>query len=230
MNLRNSALTAALVLMLVGGAAAVPANADTAPSTLPAIQAAGAHATADRIAALNRSIPSITANACMADASRAQALGTLSAALDGMQELSGQIAAATDAVTAAGLYRSIFEHWRVYAVAIPQAHFAAAADCLQGRAIPALLSAQARLEAALAGVHADDVTPEIEADMQQLADQIVIAQDAAAGLADDALAVTPADYNADRAVLVPVKTALSTATSAARLAKAAAQSVVDALR
>lgn len=236
MNLTRTALTRTAFPALLVGAVLIPAGVAQAapvastPTTLAAIQTAGAVATADRIAALNRSIPSITNNECMAESSQTQVLGTLGAALDGMQSLSEQLAAATNATTAAALYRSIFNDWRVYAVAIPQSHYAAAADCLESTAIPALSAAQTALQAALAGPRSDDVTPQIEADMVTLSEQIAIAQDAVAGVTAEALAVTAADFNVNPAVLAPVKTSISTATSAARLAKIAAESVVEALR
>jgi hypothetical protein len=93
-----------------------------------------------------------------------------------------------------------------------------------------LLTAQEKLQAALDGPYADRVTPEIEADMAELANQISIAQTNVDGVAAAALAVTPADYNADPAVLAPAKVSITTATSAARLARLSAQNVVEALR
>lgn len=213
-------------------AQAAPAQAATLtiPDTLPAIQAAGARATGDRIAAVNRTIPGLTRNDCMSDANQSRALGTLNGALAGMEELRDQIATAADASTAASLYRSVFEDWRVYAVSIPQSLYAASADCLEETAIPALLAAQSKLETALAGPFAGAVTPEIEADMADLAAQIAVAQDSVTGAAATALAVTPADYNANPAVLYDVKVDTTTATSAARLARQTAQRVVEALR
>ena len=231
------AATLALILGFAAPAQAAPAQASpaqaatlTIPDTLPAIQAAGARATGDRIAALNRTIRGLTRNDCISDGNQSQALGTLNGALAGMEELRDQIAAATDASTAASLYRSVFEDWRVYAVSIPQSLYAASADCLEETAIPALLAAQSKLETALAGPFADAVTPEIEADMAELAAQIAVAQDSVTGAAAAALAVTPADYNANPAVLSDVKVDITTATSAARLARQAAQRVVEALR
>jgi hypothetical protein len=234
----TAALVAATTLALVVGMTA-PAQAApsaptpptvTVPDTLPAIQTAGDRATANRIAALNRTIPSITRNDCLTADDQAQILATLNAALDGMTTLRDEIANATDAPTAAAAYRSVFEDWRVYGVAIPQSLYAASADCLVNRAIPALLTAQEKLQAALDGPYADRVTPEIEADMAELANQISIAQTNVDGVAAAALAVTPADYNADPAVLAPAKVSITTATSAARLARLSAQNVVEALR
>jgi hypothetical protein len=236
-----AATTLALLVGFAAPAQAAPAEASptrsaqseptvTIPDTLPAIQAAGARATADRIAALNRTIPAITRNGCITDAHRETILNTLSTTLDAVTSLRDEIAAATDVPAAAAAYRSVLEDWRVYGVVIPQSRYAAAADCLESKAIPALETAQSKLQAAIDGPRADRVTPEIEAQMAELATQIEAAKSAVTGLADTALAVTAADFNADRAVLSDVKVSLSTAVSAARLARTAAHDVAQALR
>ncbi len=230
--MKNILIASALAAVLIAGSAvpasAAPVEVDV-PGTLSAIQAAGARATASRISAINRTIPELTRNECISDASRGQVIGSLESAADGMETLRDEIAAATTVEEAAADYRSVFEQWRVFGVVIPQAHYAAAAECLESTSIPALLDAQAGLEAALAAVP-DRVTPEIEASMAELDAQLAIAQSEIAGVAAAALAVTVADYNANPAVLSDVRLSISSASSAARLARTAAGDVVEALR
>jgi hypothetical protein len=236
---RGSLLAAALVAMIATGAiapaAAASPNATNSqsvivPNTLVAIQAAGARSSSERIAAINRAIPNLTRNDCISEASRDQALAILEGSRSGLETLAAELAVAADVATATTLYRQIFERYRVYAVVIPQSYYAAAADCLETVAIPALVSAEAGLQTALDTVYSDQVTPQIEADMAEVGAQIAIAQDSVSGQAAQALAVTADDYNANSAVLQSVRSSISTATSAARLARLAANAVVEALR
>jgi hypothetical protein len=226
-----SIITVALVFTASAPAmASTPAPKSPAPKTLAEIQTAGAKATSDRITSLNREIPRISGNACITDSNKSTILGTLNADLTGMQDLASAIAADTDVSSAAAHYKSIFDDYRVYGVGIAQAHYAAAADCIQTKAIPALTKAQTKLAAALAGKYADKSTPEIEAKMADLAAQIAAATAAIDGVAAQALAVTPADYNANHAVLSSAKSSVSAAAAAVKLAKQDAQAVLAALK
>ncbi len=230
--MKHMLIASALAGVLIAGAA-VPASAATVdvdvPTTLAAIQAAGARATASRISAIERTIPALTRNECISDASRGQVIGSLESAADGMETLRDEIAAATTVEDAAADYRAVFEEWRVFGVVIPQAHYVAAAECLEGTSIPALIDVQTGLEAALAAVP-DRVTPEIEGSMAELDAQLATAQSEIAGVSAAALAVTVADYNANPSVLSDVRLSISSAGSAARLARIAAGDVVEALR
>ena len=227
----GGAIAASIITVALVFTASAPAMAATPPpKTLAEIQAAGAKATSDRITSLNREIPRISGNACITDPNKSTILGTLNADLTGMQDLASAIAADTDVASAAAHYKSIFDDYRVYGVGIAQAHYAAAADCIQSKAIPALTAAQTKLTAALAGKYADKSTPEIEAKMADLAAQIAAATAAIDGVAAEALAVTPADYNANHAVLSSAKTSVSSAVAAVKLAKQDAQAVLAALK
>ncbi len=224
-------ITGAVCLAGVAPAMAAPTNSAThTPRTLADIQASGATATSQRIASLQKAIPKITGNTCIADSDRSTILGTLSADLSGMQSLSAKIAADTDMKTAAADYRSIFDGYRVYAIGLSQAHYAAAADCITNKGLPALIAAQTKLTAALAGPDASKSTPAIQASMADLAAQIAAAQSATNGLAAAALATTPAEFNANSSVLAPTKLAVSTAVAAVRAGQQDAKSVVTALR
>jgi hypothetical protein len=228
-GISSPALAAAPASSVAVAASNAPTDSSTTPRGLDAIQKAAATQTAARTAALNRAIPAVTRNRFLTEADRAEILSRLNAALAGMQSLAATIAADTDAATAATHYQQIFTDYRVYAVALPQAHYAAAADGLTGIAIPKLVEVQQKLQAAI-DADPSRSTPEIEASMASLAAHIIDAQSAIDGVAAAALAVTPADYNANKAVLAPVKADVTTAVSAARLARLDAQSVREALR
>lgn len=209
--------------------AIAPSDSSTTPRGLDAIQKAATAQTSARIAALNRAIPAVTRNRFLTEADRATILSTLDEALAGMQELAATIAADTDAAAAATHYQQIFTEYRVYAVVLPQSFYAAAADGLTGTAIPKLVEVHEKLRAAI-DADPSASTPEIEASMASLAEHIAEAQSAIDGVAAAALAVTPADYNANSAVLTPLKADVTTAVAAARLARLDAKTVREALR
>lgn len=227
--LAASIVTVALVFT-VSASATAATPAPKAPKSLSDIQAAGAKATSDRIASLNKDIPKISAHACISDGDKSTILGTLNADLTAMQTLAGQIAADTDVTAAAAHYKSIFDDYRVYAVALPQAHYAAAADCITDKAIPALTKAQTKLTSLLAGKYASKSTPDIQAKMADLAAQIATATSDTNGVAAAALAVTPASYNADHSALSSAKSSISAANAAVKAARADIKAIVAALK
>lgn len=207
--------TAALVAATAAPAIAAPADGDptTGPgTTLGGIQKAGAAATAKRIASLEKAITRVQANDNVTEADRTAILATLNADLDAMHRLAGEIAGDTTVPSAAEDYHSIFTDYRVYAVALPQALYAAGADALTGTAIPKLQSAYDRLEQKVG----DDPTDAQQALLDEMAADIQDAVDGSHGLAAAALAVTPADWNADHDVLKDVRAELKDAGKAAR--------------
>ncbi|HAM26568.1 MAG TPA: hypothetical protein DCP11_07625 [Microbacteriaceae bacterium] len=238
----RSALVGTLTVAAIA-AGAVPARAQTATfvsaseattshsaATLATIQASGAAKTSARIASLNAAIPKVTANKSLTDADRSAILATLAADLDAMKSLAATIAADSDVATARTDYASIFTGYRVYAVALPQAHFAAAADAITDTVLPRLTTVESKLEAALSGKYASKSTPELQAKLTDMTGQIAAAKAAAAGVAAKALAVTPADFNANHAVMAPIRASIVSARAAAKLARADAKSILAALK
>jgi hypothetical protein len=63
-----------------------------------------------------------------------------------------------------------------------------------------------------------------------MANQIAAAKAAVEGVAGKALAVTPADFNANHAVLAPIRASIVSARSAAKLARADARSILAAIK
>jgi hypothetical protein len=238
-------LAATATAVLVSGAA-LPgvALADTSPSTsapspgqdsagqdrLAAIQANAATAIAKRLASLNQAIPAVTNNKAITDADRAALLGTLSGDVSGLTALGQTIAADTTAKQAAADSQRIFTDYRVYALMLPKAHYAAAADDLTGTVLPKLTDAQTRLSALLAGADAGKNTPAVQAAMSDLAAQITAITSATSGLASTVLAYTPAQYNANHDLLSPARASLTTARADAKTARADVATVVKALQ
>lgn len=232
-TLRTTAIGAAATAALLAGVTAPAMAASTstaAPRTLAQIQAAGAKQTAARIASLNTAISKVTANTFLSSSDRATILSTLQGDLAGMSTVASAIATDTSVAQAITDYRTIFTTYRVYAVALPQAHFAAAADALDATALPKLTAARQKLSAALAGPKASKSTPALQADLTDMTTKIAAAQQLLSGLAATALAVTPAAYDANHAVLAPVRQSLTTASAAVKAARADAKTVLAALR
>ncbi|CAN5168876.1 hypothetical protein BH11ACT3_BH11ACT3_01310 [soil metagenome] len=234
--LATAATTAALVFAGGVSAMAAPSTAtDDGPtvgphSSLSAIQKAAAVAIAKRIASLNGAIARVDANEHLTDDDRATILATLNADVDAMNDLADEIAADTKVAEAADDYQSIFEDYRVYAVALPQSLYAAGGDALTGSAIPKLNDAYDKLEAALDGAHADDSTPELEAKLADMKQKIADATAASDGLASDALAVSPADWNADHTVLTDIRGQLRDAVADAKDAAQDGRDIAAALK
>lgn len=233
--LRTAAVGTAAAIALVAGAVSPAVAAGTpaaspAPRTLAAIQAAGAKQTSQRTVSLTTAISKVTANTQLSSADRSTILATLNGDLAGMSTVASAIAADTSVTQASTDFKSIFTTYRVYAVALPQAHLAAAADGLEASAIPKLTAAEQKLAAALAGKFATKSTPALQADLADMTTQIATAQTSLSGLAANALAATPEAYDANHAVLTRVRQSLATATAAVKQARADAKTVLAALK
>ena len=237
-HLRNTLIgTAATVALLT--AASAPALAATAHAgiaaptphrTLAEIQTLAKTRTDAREAALTKSIARVTAAKDITDADRSTILGTLNNDMAGMQTVAAKIAADTDAVTAATDYRTIFTTYRVFAVAIPQSRFAAAADRLTSTTIPRLTDAQSKLAADLAGKDASKSTPALQADLTDMSAQISAASSALDGLAARSLAVTPAEFNGDHTVLSSERSSLKAAIADLKKAASDGKTVLAAIK
>ncbi|MES2170524.1 MAG: hypothetical protein V4479_07350 [Actinomycetota bacterium] len=230
MNRTALAIIASSAAVLVTAGIASPALAATPTGGLAAVQAAGEAATAARITALDTAIPKVSANAYLSPGDRSTILGTLNGDLSAMQSLQAKIAADTDVATAKTDVQSIYTGYRVYAVAIPQSLYAASADALTDSAIPALLTAQHALQAALAGPDKSKDTPAVDAQMADLATQITTAQNDSSGVSAAALSVTPSQFNADHSVLAGTRASIKNAGVAAKAATADAKAIRAALQ
>ena len=218
-SIRNAIVAGGLGIALAAGTSAA-AFADTptptpapsatakAPRTLADLQKAGATATSKRIASLDKATDAVKKDTTLSDDHRSTILGTFSKDRDAMTKLATTIAADTDAATAEKDVKSIYSDYRVYTVALRQAHDAAAADRITGKTVPALDTAHDRLSKLADSKKAgSDVTDKL-AEMAKLADS---AKSAVAHVASDALAVTPASYDADHTALDASKKSIESA-------------------
>jgi hypothetical protein len=236
-SLLGTTVTAALLLGSCTAALATerttaePSARTTAtPRTLSSLQSLGATATSVRISALDTAIPKVTSNAHLSATDKDHILGTLNGDRSAMVSLAAKIAADTDLSVAMTDYHSIFTGYRVFAVAIPQSHYAAAASGLSDSAIPALQGAQKTLAAAIAGPLASKDTPAIDATMADLVSQISTVQQSLSGVSAFALSVTPEQFNSNHEILAPTRASVKIAMVAAKKARADVSSVKSALQ
>ena len=226
--------TAAAAALIVGTCAPAFASGTaattTAPKTLAAIQALALVKTTERTGSLNTAIAKVNAATDITPGDRATILGTLNNDVAGMTTVEAKIAADTTVATAAADFQTIFTTYRVYAVAIPQARLAAGADRMTGTTIPRLTDAQSKLAAALAGPDASKSTPQLLADLADMHSQITAASSALNGVSAEALAVTPADFNANNSVLAPIRASVATAIVDLKTAAADGKTVLAAIQ
>jgi hypothetical protein len=118
----------------------------------------------------------------------------------------------------------------VYAVALPQAAYAATADTITSTTAGKLAAAETRLSGLLSGKDSAKSTPALLGDLTDMTTQIGKATSAVSGLAAGALAVTPAQYNTNHAIMAPFKASATTARAALKQALSDAKTVRTALK
>ncbi len=206
----NSLLAGALIVGLTLSGTPVT----TEPTDrLEAIQSRAERATDERIRAIDRALDRIENADALTDDHRSVIVEQLTADRAAMEALYDEIAAETTAVEALETYQSIFVDYRVFAVSLPQALYAAGADRLTEVTLPRLEQAYDAL------VEVSDNSDGL-AELRSLIDAASASAD---GIADAALAVTPADYNDDATVLADLRLELRDAGAAARDAVSAAR-------
>jgi hypothetical protein len=222
---------AAMALAAPGVASAVPTPAVTpSGATLAAIQVKAAAAISARLTALNQAIPAVNANSFITSADKATLESTLAADVSGLTALGARIAADTTARQAASDAATIYTSYRVYALALPQVRYAEAVDDLTGTVLPRLTNAQTTLAGLLAGADASKDTPAVQAAMADLAARISAAEAATDGQAATVLGFTPAQYDANHALLDAPRQALVSARADVTAARADVATVLGALQ
>lgn len=193
-------------------------------ATLQQIQAAAAKATASRITKLNSALDKVNADKTLTSSDRQALQSTLHTDLSGMQQLQTKIAADTTASQARTDYTTIFDQYRVIAVALPQERIVRDADRVTAKALPHLQAVETKLSDRIAKKsNASQAAKTALTDLQQ---QISTVQSDAQGLSSAALTVTPSQYNQSHTVM----SSLRTKVKALRAAEKAAQKDVRTVR
>jgi hypothetical protein len=211
-----------------------PASPSTSvPAThgkgLTAIQTKAAADIARRLASLNVALTSVGANTFITAADRSTLQGILNNDVTGLTALGQTIAADTTAAKAATDAATIFTTYRVYALALPQVRYAEAADDMTGTVVPKLQAAQTSLVALLAADPSKN-TAAVQASMADLASKIAAVIGDTSNLSATVLAYTPAQYDANHALLANSRAALADARIDAKAARADIVAVTKAVQ
>ena len=214
-GLAATAATAAALIGMSGTALAASPTpvASASPAhqgqDLAAIQKKAAADIARRLASLSVAINDVTNSTAISSADKTTLLATLNGDVTGLTALGTTIAGDTTAQQALTDSKTIYTGFRVYALALPQVHFAAAADTITVTVLPKLTDAQSKLAALLAGVDSGKNTPAVQALMTDLGNQITAITSETSGLSATVLAYTPAQYDANHALLSPARASLA---------------------
>jgi hypothetical protein len=235
----KAAATAAVTVgmaVATTGAAYAAGSVSSAPATtsngasLAAVKAKAAAAISVRLRALNAAMSAVNANRFISSTDKTTLLATLNGDLSGLSALGTKIQGDTTVAQATSDYKTIFLGYRVFALALPQVRFAAACDDITDAVLPRLNDAQSKLQALLSGKDSGKDTPAVQAAMSDLAGQISAATSATSGLSAGVLALTPAQYDANHAILSGPKATLVGARADVHKARQDVATVVAAIR
>lgn len=205
-------------------------SGSTQAAKLAALQTIAKTETSTRITALNTAITKVTANKYITAADKSTVLNVLNNDVTGMNSVEAKVAADTTLAAAKADYKTMFTTYRVYAVAIPGASYATASDDITGNALPKLVSAEAKLSAALNGKEKTKSTPALQADLTDMQTQITAATNALNGNAAAALAVSPDTFNSNHNVFAPIRANVVTARASVKTAIADGKTILAALK
>ena len=209
--------------------AASPASA-TPAANLATVKAKAAAAISMRLSSLDTAVTAVNANKWLTPSDKATALQILDNDSSGLTALGAKIQSDTTLSVAISDYRTIFTGYRVYLLALPQIRLAAASDDLSTGVLTRLTDAQNRLESLLSGKDHSKDTPSVQAAMTDLASQLTAIRQETNGLSGTLLAYTPAEYDANTALLSPARTALKSARTDVKTARQDIVTVVEALK
>lgn len=197
------ALTLLLGVAFTGGApaAAAPEPTAAAAEDLAGLQLTGRDAIDRRLAALDTASATISSDGTLTQAHRAQLLATVSTDRAGLALLRSTLAADTTAAQATAHLDQTVTRFRVYTVVLAQVALVRGADLLTEQTLVALQTAHDGLVDAGADTAA-------LATMQEHIDTALADLD---GLADAALAVSPADHDDDPQALSGLRATLAEA-------------------
>jgi len=200
-------------------------GASAVPATLAGIKTKATTDITDRVNDLNAAIAKVNAAKGLG-ASQATLVSYLGTDIAPLQQLNQTIQGDGTLEQAAHDFGTIFSAYRVYRLVLPTAHIAADADHAATSAIPNLTADASKAQA--------KVNPGNQAVLQPLIDdlngQISSATNATNGLAATVLAFTPAQWNADNALLTASRSSDQTATGALEKGRADVKQIVQDLK
>jgi hypothetical protein len=188
------------------------------------------------LAAIDRRVEALTAVAAglgtvrpVTDEHRAALVQQLDGSKAALASIRLEVVNAGDAATLRTACQAVAEDQRVYALVLPRTRLVVVADRLV--AVCNRLSAAAdRLEAAIIAFDGKKDVTTARATLAMMRTSVHVAETAASGLPAELLALTPADWNADRTVLLPARNALGDARKVLVQARQKAKETIAALR
>ena len=193
-------------------------------------QATAAAAIAPRLASLQTTVAMISTSTTVLPADKTALLATLNADRSGLTAVGAKIRADTTSGQATADYRTIFYAYRVFALAVPQAEYVAAADAITGSALPTIIEVQGELESLFNGPDAAKNSATVQTAMDDLQAQISAVQVATAGLTPTVLAYRTGDYSNNNNLLTPWRLQLANARADLKAAIADLTTVESALQ
>jgi hypothetical protein len=223
----TAALAVTAGATVAAGAATASGNSGSSavPTTLAGIKAKATTDITDRVNDLNGAIAKVNAAKGLGPG-QSTLVSYLDADIAPLQQLEQTIQGDSTVQQAALNFGTIFSDYRVYVLVLPAARMAAYADNATATAIPKLTADAAKAQSR--------VTPANQATLQPLIDdlngQITTATNAANGLAATVLAFTPAQWNANNALLAASKASDQAAVGALQKGRADVKQMVQDLR
>ena len=200
-------------------------GASFVPITLAGFKAQAATDSTDRVNDLHGAIANVDAAKGLGS-SQATLVSYLGTDIAPLQQLNQTIQADSSVQQAAHDFGTMFSDYRVYVLVLPASRMAADADHATTTAIPKLTADAAKAQSR--------VTPANQATLQPLIDdlngQISAATNATNGLAATVLAFTPAQWNANNALLAASKASDQAAAGALQKGRADVTQLVQDLR
>ena len=226
---------AAAALVVGAGGAAFASTAAPTPTpkttrTLESVQAAAKTATGKREIALSAAITKLDAAKAISASDKSTLVDRLNADLAGMKAIESKIAADTTLAAASADFKTIFTTYRVFAVAIPQARIVSVVDRVTSIDIPKLTDSQTRLATGLAGKDASKSTAALQSTLADMKTQVDAANTQLDGVSGKVIAITPAEYNSNKAVISSVRAAVKIAESDLTQARADRKAILTALK
>lgn len=215
---KRTILVSAVALASVAtvGLTAAPAGAATPSTTqsLSSIQAKAAAAITLRVNHLNAAVSKVNADSKLG--SDAAGLVTyLQADIPGLQQLGQKIATDTSVTEASADARTIGTNYRVFRLVIPAARLAAESYEIDNNVVPKLNAASTKAASYENSSNQATVAP-LLADLNS---QISTVTSSTSGVATTVLGYTPVQWNANRALLAPSKSAVQSARTSIKKAR-----------
>lgn len=202
---------------------------DNARTTVAGLQAVCQEKIARRLTDLDRLEAKLAEKPDVATPAHAAVITLIVAeARTGLRALGTEIGAATTIDALKPLCARIVTDLRIYALRIPQAGLVLAADALVAKQAT-FATLRTKLETAIAARATRENAAAVAALLVEFDQHVATMAATAAAVPEPVLALTPADYNADRSVLKPFVAATKDARSEAKLAAKTARKILHLL-